>query len=93
MVDARSAIGPDTLQGRDTGPGCLHLDQGRAELGAFVSETAQELVAGHGAAQLGASQAAAGDDELVEFQGLLPGGDGEGSVLLLDFQYPDLPPK
>ena len=62
------AVGPDALQAYYAAPGGFQLHQRRPEPGAVVAETAQQLIAGHGAAQLGPRQPPAGDDEFVTVQ-------------------------
>ncbi len=82
------AVGPDALESGNASPGGLDLDQSRAELGTFVAKGPQELVARHGASQLGARQTAAGDDEPVKLQGFTAGGHEEFPVFfhLSDFK-------
>ena len=70
--DFRPAVGPDTLQPYHAAPVGFQLNQGGPQPGAVVTEAAQKLVAGHGASQPGARQAAAGDDQALAVQGFFP---------------------
>ncbi len=80
-----AAVGPNALQGRNPGPVGFDLDQGRAEPGAPVAQRTQQLIAGHGASQLGPGKSAAGDDELVKAEGLPGGGHQKPFPGLFDF--------
>ena len=64
------AVSPDAFQPSDAAPAGFQLHQSRPQFGAAVPQGAQQLVAGHSAAQLGTSQTAAGDNQLLALQGL-----------------------
>ena len=65
MQDLNAAIGTHALQTRNAAPTGFQLHQRRPKLGRPMPQLCQQLIAGHGTAQLCTCQAAAGYNQFV----------------------------
>ena len=69
VEDLHSAIGTDAFQSHHAGPAGFQLHQCGAQTGGLVTQFSQQLIAGHGTAQLCTCQTAASHDKLIEEKG------------------------
>ena len=65
MENFHAAVGTDTLKRRKLRPGAFDLHQTGAQFSGTVAKFCKKLITGHGAAQLGAGKATAGNDQFM----------------------------